>query len=141
MRRPGSAGGGGAVSRGDARCVDDLTLLPRAAHLEDIVATTSGFVSSIECERMGIAGVMLGGGRFTKEDSIDPAVGIVLHKKVGDAVSTGEPLCTVHYNSAEHFIEAKSIIEAAYRIAAEKPPTRALVQKVIQGKSANLRSV
>jgi pyrimidine-nucleoside phosphorylase len=120
---------------GDVRSVDDFALLPSAAHRQEIQATASGFVSAIECERMGVAGVMLGGGRFTKEDTIDPAVGIVLHKKVGNAVSAGEALCTVHYNSAERFAEARPVISAAYSIGEHKPQARALIQKVIQGES------
>jgi pyrimidine-nucleoside phosphorylase len=126
---------------GNVRCIDDLTLLPRAAHRKDLTAPASGFLSSIECERMGIAGVMLGGGRFTKDEAIDPSVGIVLHKKVGDAVSAGEPLCTIHYNSIERFAEARPVIEASYCIGRQKPPSRAMVQKVIQGKSASFKSV
>jgi pyrimidine-nucleoside phosphorylase len=120
---------------GKVDSIDDLTLLPQAAHRKDILAPATGYVSAIECERMGIAGVILGGGRFTKEDAVDPAVGIVLHKKEGDAVSAGESLCTVHYNSAERFAEAEAVITAAYSIGSQKPPARALVQKVIQGKS------
>lgn len=120
---------------GNVGSIDDLTLLPQAACRKQILAAASGFVSAIECERMGIAGVILGGGRFTKEDRVDPAVGIVLHKKVGAAVSVGEPLCTVHYDSAERFVEAEQVIMASYSIGAQKPQVRALVQKVIQGKS------
>ena len=56
-------------------------------------------LQAMQCERVGTACVILGGGRERKEDSVDPAVGFVLHKKVGDAVSSGESLCTVHYNS------------------------------------------
>ncbi len=97
--------------------------------------TASGYVSAMECERMGMAGVMLGGGRVTKDDVIDAAVGIVLHKKVGDAISAGEALCTVHYNSVERFAEAKPVISASYSIGAHKPRARELIQKVIQGRS------
>ena len=118
---------------GDVRCIDDLALLPSAAYREDIPAPASGFVSSIECERMGMAAVILGGGRITKEDAIDPAVGIVLHKKVGETVSAGEALCTVHYNCVERFAQARAVIAAAYSIGAQKPEARALIQKVIQG--------
>jgi pyrimidine-nucleoside phosphorylase/thymidine phosphorylase len=120
---------------GDVRAIDDLELLPRPAHREEVFASSSGFVTAIECERMGMAGVVLGGGRVTKEDAIDPAVGMVLHKKVGDAVSAGESLCTVHYNCATRFAEAKTMIAAAYSIGAQRAPGRALIQKVIQGKS------
>lgn len=120
---------------GDLRTIDDLALLPCAAHRENILASADGFISAIECERMGVAGVLLGGGRFTKDDTVDPSVGIVLQKKVGDVVSAGEPLCTVHYNSVERFTDAKPVISAAYSIASQKPQARALVQKVIQGKT------
>ena len=121
---------------GDVLCVDDLARLPRAAHRQEILAPASGFVSAIECERMGMVGVMLGGGRVTKEDAVDAAVAIVLHKKVGDAVAAGEALCTtVHYNSVERFAEAKPVISASYSIGVRKPQARALVQKVIQGRS------
>jgi len=120
---------------GEVSSIDNLALLPQAAYREDVFASASGFITSIECERMGVAGVMLGGGRFTKEDSVDPAVGIVLHKKVGDPVALGEALCTVHYNSVERFAEALPVIAAAYSIGAQKPPERLLVQKVICGKS------
>ncbi len=130
---------------GDVRSIDDcsvddcghdgLVRMPRAAYREGILAEASGFVSAMECERMGMSAVMLGGGRFTKEDAVDAAVGIVLHKKVGDAVSAGEVLCTVHYNSVERFAEAKPVISASYSIGADKPAPRALIQNVIQGSS------
>jgi len=120
---------------GDICTIDDLTLLPRAAHHQDIVATASGFVSAIQCERMGMAAVILGAGRITKEHAIDPAVGIVLHKKVGEAVSAGEALCTVHYNSVERFAQARPVIAESYSIGAQRPAARKLIQKVIEGNS------
>lgn len=120
---------------GDLRSIDDLARLPRAAHCEEILASASGFVSAIECERMGMAAVMLGGGRFTKEEAIDSAVGIRLHKKVGDTVSAGEPLCTVHYNSVGRLFQARPVIADSYSIGAQKPQARPLIQKLIQGRS------
>jgi pyrimidine-nucleoside phosphorylase len=120
---------------GEVQSIDNLALLPQSAYREEVLSAASGFVTSIECERMGVAGVMLGGGRFTIEDSVDPAVGIVLHKKVGDPVAAGEALCTVHYNLPERFSEAVPVIVAAYSIGAQRPQPRSLVQKVIQGRS------
>jgi pyrimidine-nucleoside phosphorylase len=120
---------------GEVQSIDNLALLPQSAYREEVLSAASGFVTSIECERMGVAGVMLGGGRFTIEDSVDPAVGIVLHKKVGDPVAAGEALCTVHYNLPERFSEAVPIIVAAYSIGAQRSQQRSLVQKVIQGRS------
>jgi thymidine phosphorylase len=82
---------------------------------------------------MGKACVVLGGGREKKEDSVDPAVGIELHKKVGDAVSAGEPICTIHYNSEARASQAKLLIENSYQISDRPPSTRRpLVHKVIQ---------
>ena len=78
------------------------------------------------------AGVLLGGGRAKKEDSVDPSVGIIVHKKLGDAVTAGEPLCTVHYNSAERLERARPLILESYKIEATatvKAP--ALIGRVI----------
>ena len=78
--------------------IDDPKRLPQARQTENVPGAKSGFVSAIDCEQIGTACVILGGGRESKEDSIDPAVGIVLHKKVGDRLAAGEPLATIHFN-------------------------------------------
>jgi pyrimidine-nucleoside phosphorylase len=65
-------------------------------------AQPRGYVASIQCEQLGVACVVLGGGREKKEDKIDPAVGLEFHKRIGDAVERGEPLCTLHYNSEKN---------------------------------------
>src|ERR1700733_8432680 len=69
---------------GDPRVVDDPSRLPRAKHTARITARQSGYVTAIQCEQVGIASMTLGGGREKKEDSIDPGVGIVFEKKIGD---------------------------------------------------------
>jgi pyrimidine-nucleoside phosphorylase len=77
--------------------------------------------------------VLLGGGRENKEDAIDPAVGLVLHKKVGDAVARGEPLLTVCYNSDARLGEAISLLENAFRVTnTARYLPRPLVHQVIQ---------
>src|SRR6266852_3536036 len=83
---------------GDPKVIDDAKRLPQAGHTATIPSTKDGYITSVQCEQVGTACVILGGGRERKEDSVDPAVGIVLHKKVGDRVSGGEPLATIHYN-------------------------------------------
>jgi len=122
-----------ALQGGKSDVIDDTSLLPRAAHRLPIVSPAAGFVSRILCEQVGTAGVVLGGGREKKEDSVDPAVGIVLHKKVGDQVRAGEPLCIVEYNSDARLVEARRLLENAFVIDGE-PPTerRPLVHKVLQ---------
>ncbi|MGH9524004.1 MAG: thymidine phosphorylase [Terriglobales bacterium] len=117
---------------GDPTVIDDFQRLPRAANRTLVVSPATGYIAAIQCEQVGTATVVLGGGREKKEDSVDPAVGLVLHKKVGDAVRAGEPLCTVHYNSAARLNEARRLLEGAYTIT-EGPPAmkRPLVHKVL----------
>ena len=81
---------------------------------------------------IGTACVILGGGREKKEDAVDPAVGIVFHKKVGDHVSEGETLATIHYNAETRFLRARQLLEASCVIA-DAPPaqSRPLIHRVI----------
>ena len=96
----------------------------------------TGNVQAIDCEQIGIASLVLGGGREKKEDSIDPAVGIVLHKKTGDAVAQNEPICTFHFNSDARLSEAESLIYSSYKIDAGKAPARGkLIRRVIEGEA------
>ena len=122
---------------GDPRVIDNPALLPQAHGKFDLVSATKGYVGSIACESVGTACVILGGGREKKEDAVDPAVGIVLHKKVGDAVDSGDPLCTVHYNSEDRAARSKALLESSFRIADAPPATRRpLVHRVIQSSEA-----
>jgi len=126
-----------AAQGGDPAFCDDPGHLPQARHVADIKADVAGYVGAIQCERMGYASLVLGGGRLRKEDAVDPTVGIVLHKKIGDAVQAGEPLCTVHYNDESKFAEASRMIREAYAVKADKPAApHSLIQKIIRHGSA-----
>jgi pyrimidine-nucleoside phosphorylase len=116
---------------GDAGVVDDPSRLPQAKHKATAIAMKEGYVTAIRCEQVGIASMMLGGGRERKEDSIDPAVGVVLEKKVGDRVRAGSVLCTIHYNSDARFGEALAMLGESFVIGATAPPERPLVRKII----------
>src|ERR1700761_3676987 len=83
---------------GNTKVVDDPEILPRARHFTQITAERAGYVEKIRTERLGIASMILGGGRETHEDDVDPAVGLEIHKQLGDAVKEGEGLGTVPYN-------------------------------------------
>jgi len=120
-----------ALQGGDPAVVDNPALLPRAKHTADIRSARSGYVSAIQCEAVGIACVLLGGGREKKEDSVDPAVGIVLHKKVGDAVAAGEPLCTIFYNDETRAAQAEKLLPQSYTIGEFRPAASKLVRGVI----------
>ncbi len=123
---------------GDEGIVDDLGRLPRAHSKVEVVARESGYVASIMCEQLGTATVVLGGGREKKEDAVDPAVGLVVHRKPGNHVNAGEPLVTIHYNAATRLREAQELIESSYRIAPAAPTApRLLVRRVLAGDSAS----
>ena len=83
---------------GDASVVDDPSKLPTAKYTFELPAKQSGVVSEMVANEIGIASMMLGAGRQTKEDDIDLAVGLVLHKKIGDKVNEGESLLTIYAN-------------------------------------------
>jgi pyrimidine-nucleoside phosphorylase len=116
---------------GDARVIDDFKRLPQAQHTVQIAGTKAGYIGSMQCEQIGTACVILGGGRDRKEDSVDPSVGIVLHKKVGDRIAVGEPLATIHYNSEAKAARAQQLIEASCEIAQTAPQKRPLVHRII----------
>jgi pyrimidine-nucleoside phosphorylase len=127
---------------GDPRAIDDPKKLPKSQHTMMLPSPNSGYIASMQCEQAGIACVILGGGRERKEDSVDPAVGIVLHKKVGDAVSVGEPLATIHYNSESRAMNARQMLDASYRIN-DSPPRepRPLIHQVIEHRAIDHQAI
>lgn len=117
---------------GDVTVIDDPRLLPSTKHHVDVLSPQAGYVTAIACEQVGTACVILGGGRERKEDSVDPAVGIVVHKKIGDKVSIGEPLCTVHCHSDAQGSRAKVLLLESYAFAVAPPQHKPkLVHRVI----------
>ncbi|WP_281183190.1 pyrimidine-nucleoside phosphorylase [Staphylococcus schleiferi] len=86
---------------GDATIVDDPSQLPTAQYQFELPAKQSGVVAEMIANEIGIASMMLGAGRQTKEDEIDLAVGLVLNKKIGDRVEEGESLLTIHANTQD----------------------------------------
>ncbi|MEK3765150.1 pyrimidine-nucleoside phosphorylase [Solibacillus sp. FSL K6-4121] len=119
-----------AAQGGDASVVDDPSRLPQAKYQFDVPAKQSGYISKIEADDIGTAAMLLGAGRATKESEIDLAVGLVLHKKVGDQVAQGESLMTIHANSEniEHVMEK---IYAHVFISAEKVEAPKLIEAII----------
>ncbi|WP_373892698.1 pyrimidine-nucleoside phosphorylase [Virgibacillus natechei] len=90
-----------ASQGGEASVADSPELLAQAAHKIELPSKQSGTVANIIADDVGTAAMMLGAGRATKDSKIDLAVGIVLHKKIGDDVEEGEPLLTIHSNRQE----------------------------------------
>ena len=114
---------------GDASVVNLPELLPTAEYQIDYKAKSSGVVSELIANEIGVASMMLGAGRQTKEDDIDLSVGIVLNKKVGDNVNEGESLLTIHSNRENVDDVIKKLDESIEIKAQAKTPT--LIHKII----------
>ena len=104
-----------AAQGGDPRALDNPSLLPTARHKIEIKSPRSGFVHRLSARPIGHATMLLGAGRARVDSVINPAVGVYLHKKLGDRVSAGEPLCVVHADDAG-VAEATAAIAAAYEV-------------------------
>lgn len=98
---------------GDLDFVDNPDKLPQASIVETVQADRSGYIAQVHARLFGEAVVLLGGGRAKKGDSIDHAVGAVVHVKVGDSVERGQPLFTLHANSRETLEQARQHLQPA----------------------------
>lgn len=110
---------------GDPRAVYDTSLLPEARIKLEVPSECTGFVQHISAADVGLVSMHLGGGRATKESKIDLSVGVILNKKVGDFVSIGESLGTIHASDPEKAKEAAELLVKCYSIqpdAVEKSP-------------------
>lgn len=116
---------------GDIKSIEDFSLLPGAKIFKKYVAKKSGYISKIEAEKLGIASMMLGGGRAKKTDSIDYGVGIVLEKKVGDFVNEGEALLTLHINDESKVDDVMELLDTAYEYEDNKVNKEKLIARVI----------
>jgi pyrimidine-nucleoside phosphorylase len=121
---------------GDPRVCDEPWLLPRTRETVDLTAETDGRVARVGCRAVGHAAMLLGAGRETVDSRIDPAVGLVLHKKVGELVMVGEPLLTVHVNDRRRLGEAMEILRGAVRVAPEAPAPAPLIKDVLRSEAA-----
>lgn len=116
---------------GNPKVVDDPGLLPRARHEASVDARRAGYITAIHCEQVGVASMMLGGGREKKEETVDPGVGLVLKKKIGDAVKAGDALCSVHYNLDTRLVNSVALLEESFEIGPAAPPAAPLLRKII----------
>jgi pyrimidine-nucleoside phosphorylase len=109
---------------GDDKFVDDYSLLPKTTFSVHVLAKKSGYVKEMKCKEFGLHCVELGGGRKKTSDKIDFAVGLLLHKKVGDKVTKGEPLVTIYCHETQGNIAAaisNDILNRDITISAIKP--------------------
>jgi pyrimidine-nucleoside phosphorylase len=120
-----------AAQGGNPNVLDRFELLPNATGAREISTTRGGYVSAIDAELIGQASSMIGAGRNTKEDSIDPAVGVILEVKVGQKIEPGSILCRLYHTSEDNLDEAAELIEDAFRISQQPTEERDLILEVV----------
>ena len=117
---------------GNGEWIDNPGLFPSADYTYDVKAPCDGYISKTDAESMGIASVMLGAGRETKDDTIDMSAGIILNKKNGDLVHKGDTIATLYSCNNESFAGAEKRFLSAIQISDKKPCEQALIYKIIQ---------
>lgn len=122
-----------AAQGGELRIVDDPEhVLPISKDIEEVFAEDEGFVVKIDAEKIGLASMLLGGGRATKDDQIDYSVGVEVLKKRGDRVRLGEPLARIYVSSKSDRKRAVALIKNAYVIDENKPEEVPIVREVVE---------
>lgn len=117
---------------GDADAVYEPSMLPAAEIRLEVPSAETGYVSHIDAEKVGLVSMHLGGGRATKESSIDLAVGVVLHKKLGERVEIGESLGTVHANDADKAQQAAELLRGCFTLSAEPVERPAFIKGIVR---------
>lgn len=120
------------VQGGNPRIVDDLSLMPQAEEKIELRAEKAGYISGMTTSLIGYAAQSLGAGRIRKEDAIDPAVGLVMKKRIGDYVEQGESWCTLHVNPKSDVEGARALMERAISISKDTPEAKPLVYRTVE---------
>lgn len=116
---------------GNPQVLDRFDLLPNASGAREILCPRTGYISMIDAEYIGMASSMIGAGRDTKEDAIDPAVGVILEAKIGQKIEAGSVLCRIYHTNEERLEDAAQLVEDAFRISATPPDERNLILEVV----------
>jgi pyrimidine-nucleoside phosphorylase len=117
---------------GDVDMIEHPERLPRARWVKDVPATGSGYVAGMNAAEIGLTSVKLGAGRAKKGDAIDYAVGLIVHRKVGDPMKAGEALFTIHANDAGKLASAEKRLIGAVEWSDEPVEPRPLFYGVIE---------
>lgn len=116
---------------GDVSVIDDPGAYPMARHTATFKAAEAGYITAIDAYKVGMASLELGAGRKEKSQPVDPAAGIVLHKKIGDRVERGETIAVLHTNTTEQVKLAMSLLEQAYETGTGKTDSEPLITHVV----------
>ncbi|MBM3794229.1 MAG: thymidine phosphorylase [Acidobacteria bacterium] len=116
---------------GNAQVLDRFDMLPNATGVREITSPRNGYVSAIDAFSIGMASSMIGAGRDTKDDTVDPAVGVILEVKTGQKVDAGAVLCRLYYTKEDRLEESAEMVEDAFRISTVQPEERELILEVV----------
>ena len=120
-----------AAQGGDARVADDVGLLPRAKLVTAVPAARDGYVAAMDTTAIGYVAQGLGAGRARKDDTIDPAVGLVMDVRIGDFVRAGEPICHIHANAAARADAAAKRMQEIVLLSDEEPVRPPLIYATV----------
>ncbi len=120
-----------SAQSGDISQIENTDKLPKANTVYEVLCPESGYITKMQAETIGSASVILGAGRFTKEDSIDYSAGIILHKKTGDKVEKGEVIAELHTNDNDRLEDAEKLFLSALSFSDKEPEKLPLIYKVI----------
>ncbi|MEG0339076.1 MAG: pyrimidine-nucleoside phosphorylase [Oscillospiraceae bacterium] len=118
---------------GDPSVLDDTDLFTKADICYEVKAVQSGYITHMNTEQCGIASVVLGAGRASKEDSIDYSAGIILCKKVGDKIEIGDVIAKLYTSKQSMAYDAEKVLLDAVTINSEKPKTEKLIYARVTG--------
>ncbi len=116
---------------GDGRVCDEVERLPQAPVCEPVRAEKDGYLARVDGTALGLAAQRMGAGRAKKEDVIDPAVGFVMEKRIGDWVKKGDVIATLHARDAQSAAQAKMAILAALGFADVPCPRSRLIYALV----------
>lgn len=120
------------IQGGNTKVIDDPSLLPGASIKLDVLSEVDGYVKAIKSDDVGIAAMVLGAGRETKDDVLDMGAGIMLNKKVGDKIAKGEVIATLHANKDDKLEDAKKRLLDAYTFSSEHVTPRMLIKAIVR---------
>lgn len=117
---------------GDTSYIDEPDKLVNTRRIVPVLAPRSGYIGTMNAKQIGLASLLIGAGREHVSDSIDPAVGILMHKRYGDKVSCGEAFASMYVNDERNLAQALDMLVSAVEISLSQPPEMKLIYKTIE---------
>jgi pyrimidine-nucleoside phosphorylase len=120
------------AQEGDPRIVDDPELLPKAPIVRTVEMPESGYLKSLGARQLGLAALRLGAGRLRKSDRVDPSVGLVLQRRIGDRLEAGDPICEIHAADVASAAQAKTEVLKAVELSPEPVQAQQLITEWVE---------